>query len=575
MSNKDEEESLEQQEFFQIDEEPDVRSGQIEEEKNLEMTLREEIPRNSLSQESFAIGRFCTVHEYINICGERILLYDADENMEEVIDTSTPNLERNIQSAFDSSEPEIPPGSEEMRPIQLINSDDTNQTDDDGMKLKKKNKDDEMAEVETCASSEIDPNECLASDEFIDFPENMIEEINSPKEESKVDSLEEEKEEVYRSNRGIEEEKIQLETPKQPYDYFFTSNIEDPYCRFRYDQDPSYFNDTSMEFETHNRMKYQHLHPWEREESLCGWNSLINSAKSCSLSIERYGHCNSNHEEEEPSLMIPKDFDPIGGFSHNITDTNENEGQFSLFMQDENELDHIIGNEHFESLIVDKKSLELDCTLIGTEADIIAKEPPLIPSDEFKIPVKTTSKQNRGQNGRKKMSEQPYLMKRKIIRKMKQFYKNRFLKSIKPKRLSREFNVMPKEKYFTLLRSYMAVEFESFGHSQEFIATLEEPLALLLLCNNTKKQWASTEGLDFGLVREVLYNFKLKTLEKYMQIGQYAFLYKYYFDTAAKEEASSQKEVPQSLFYAEMVNIYTMADKTVKSEDKEVCSPLT
>jgi len=52
--------------------------------------------------------------------------------------------------------------------------------------------------------------------------------------------------------------------------------------------------------------------------------------------------------------MIPKDFDPIGGFSHNITDTNENEGQFSLFMQDENELDHIIGNEHFESLIVDK-----------------------------------------------------------------------------------------------------------------------------------------------------------------------------------------------------------------------------
>lgn len=57
----------------------------------------------------------------------------------------------------------------------------------------------------------------------------------------------------------------------------------------------------------------------------------------------------------------------------------------------------------------------------------ISKLEPVPPSsDTFKIPKKSES----NRNPRKRMSEQPYLMKRKILRQMKQFYKARFTDSI-------------------------------------------------------------------------------------------------------------------------------------------------
>ena len=112
---------------------------------------------------------------YFNLCEDIIQIYEVsnEEDLEMAIEENS--IENNILrnptenhafgndplSAFDDSEEmRKENGPEEMRPIQLINSDDIGEGGDDSMKNKKKEKEDNIADVETCASSEIDPNEC-------------------------------------------------------------------------------------------------------------------------------------------------------------------------------------------------------------------------------------------------------------------------------------------------------------------------------------------------------------------------------------------------------------------------------
>lgn len=122
---------------------------------------------------------------------------------------------------------------------------------------------------------------------------------------------------------------------------------------------------------------------------------------------------------------------------------------------------------------------------------------------------------------------------------------------------------MSKERYFSLIKNYVEKEF-STHKLPEFLPSLEEPLAVLILCNNTKRVWPSTEGLEFGLVRELLYNFKLRTMEEFLKNKQFAFLYQHYFNKRGKADADSQKEVPVDSYYHEMLQVYEMAQTATK-----------
>ena len=132
--------------------------------------------------------------------------------------------------------------------------------------------------------------------------------------------------------------------------------------------------------------------------------------------------------------------------------------------------------------------------------------------------------------------------------------------------MKRELNTMSKDKYFSLLKAYMAKEFINFIGNKDFLETWEEPLAILLLCNNTNKTWPSTEGLNFTLIREVLYNFKLKTMNSFLKMQQNAFLYEFYFETAGEKEANRQKEIPSGIYFEEMHRIYLLCGETIKEK---------
>mmetsp|Transcript_7159 Transcript_7159/g.6351 ORF Transcript_7159/g.6351 Transcript_7159/m.6351 type:complete len:118 (+) Transcript_7159:349-702(+) len=106
---------------------------------------------------------------------------------------------------------------------------------------------------------------------------------------------------------------------------------------------------------------------------------------------------------------------------------------------------------------------------------------------------------------------------------------------------------MPQEEYMGHLRKYISSEFKDFYPSLKH--KIEQSLAILLICNNNSsaRHWPSAEGLDFSMMRDVLYKFTLKRCDEFLATQEYSFLYEYYYNHGAEKDIDKQKEVPREL----------------------------
>lgn len=274
-----------------------------------------------------------------------------EQQEEEVIETGNQDhLALNVPSftSLLEEEPSSPP-SEEMRPIQLINSDDEDQSQDIP-KHKKKEKEDEMADVETCASSEIDPNECkythltslgLADPELEEFPEDLSE-------DEKFNNQEEQK-------IKVEEEKFQLSEVGDSIGCMMPSLFDQEYPRFAKSDCLNFaYGDIGMSFENLSRVKYENLPPWEEMKDKDYHRSFFLKSPSDRMSFRSFNELNSDPFGGMKSIQSPKEFDPYGGNSKNIYELQENETQGAMMKVDEIDISEPILHTDFDSILMDK-----------------------------------------------------------------------------------------------------------------------------------------------------------------------------------------------------------------------------
>lgn len=93
---------------------------------------------------------------------------------------------------------------------------------------------------------------------------------------------------------------------------------------------------------------------------------------------------------------------------------------------------------------------------------------------------------------------------------------------------------------------------------------LEESLKTVILSDRYNKEEEIIEGLEFDIVRKVLYNFNTRHLLSFFSQKSYSLLFFHYFDYHAKKEVYQQHDVDSDGLYREMSGLYKEADKYVR-----------